>query len=218
MVDTPKPETKPKPYELYQGIKGDVDFNLFKFISRGISKEKSARDFEKVIHVEIYKNKKYIVVTDGRRIYLAETNHPIEEGNYHVEKNVAKYIKLVPCDLLRPYPKWSRYMEYPIEKVGKIDLYSTSLTRNVNANQKASVEFEYLVRTTNKLVNIRFVDDLPKLDWDFYKCKNNKLKHITLKATHVDRDLRAIIMPIARRDYPDEEEEKNNEERSESET
>jgi hypothetical protein len=206
-VSRKKPVKKEYEISILSKAPSKEEFDTIRFVTKGIIKKlEPSEEYKNVVHVESFNEKRYIVGTDGSRLYGGHIKYSIDDGDYEVQSANNKYIKLVRYEMTHEYPDWKDiiFQTKTIEK-GVVDLLNTGLTRNINITQKASKEFEYLVRLTNKLVNIRFVDDLPKMDWTFSTAE--KSIFVVLRPSDTNKDLFAVIMPIARKDDVAEENE-----------
>jgi hypothetical protein len=206
-ANTEPPKQIKNEYILNKRTVNSDDFDRFRFIMTGTFKDTIHPRYEmENIHVETINDKRFIVSTDGHRLYGAEIYYDINDGNYSVEIAHKNCIVLIRCADYN-FPNWKKIFTIEdLTEIGVIDLERTGLTKKISLNLKASSEFEYFVRKTEKLVNIRFLDDLVKTEWKFYESK--KGEHITLIPVDNKKEMFAVIMPVGKKDSVDKKENK----------
>ena len=169
------------------------DFDKLVFVNKACSND-DKRPFTTVVHAERTRTGCRLVATDGRRLHVAETNLKIASGNYKLSatKDAVSLGTPVP-DIL--FPNWARVIPDGAKKKTEIDLADTGIGKNVKQSEKLSQTFNAFVKKTGLLINLRFLEDLPKTDWVVYTQKE-KDKAFVLKQKTDPNGAFAVIMPL----------------------
>jgi hypothetical protein len=201
IIKFPEEFIKRTQYDFKKTYGNSDDFQRVFFVSRALSNDKDEmRLFKTFVKIEndIDSGRTIIVATDGRRLHLAEINIDIPEGFYNIrtKNNVITFQEVIePKDGLH-YPDYRKLIMSPeeLKKVCDLDLTQTGLTKNLVKTGEISKQFAKIVRKAEKVMNIRFLDDLAKLSWELYIENNEKgALHFKLNS---EKELLALIMPL----------------------
>jgi hypothetical protein len=201
IIKFPEEFIKRTQYEFKKTYRNADDFQRIFFVSRALSNDKDEIRLYKTfvkIETDAASGRTIIVATDGRRLHLAEINIDIPEGHYNIrtKNNVITFQEVLePADGFN-YPDYRKLIIDPEEltKVCDLDLTQTSLTKNLVKTGEISKQFAKIVRRAEKVMNIRFLDDLAKLSWELY-IENNKNGALHFKLNS-EKELLALIMPL----------------------
>jgi hypothetical protein len=157
------------------------------------------RYFKRLLHVEETESGECrIIVTDGKRLHIAELTLTLPEGNYEVnfDRHVASVMLKGPIPGNTEYPNYHKIMFTDEEEIAVVELYDTSMGRNVLKALKMSRQYAYIIRNIEKIINIRYLNDLMKCSWTVYVDKEKKNEALLFKTIDTDdKELMALIMP-----------------------
>ena len=177
-------------------LENPVDFERMCFVIKACAKS-GKLPYKCIIHVEQTRKGSRLVATDGLRLHVAEISKKIKSGDYkpHVTKDfisLGKPIKNIN------FPIWSKAIPEKTEKRGIINLVNSGMGNDRQETEKLSIAFNSFVKQTGEPVNLRYLDDLTKSEWDVY-CQDGKRKAIVLKEKSGKSDSEvplAVILPI----------------------
>ena len=206
-VAVPKPESPslalvkkvPVTFQLTR-LEDPKDFELMSFVIKACNKT-GERPFMKVLHVEPTRTGSRLVACDGRRLHFAEISKKIKSGDYK-PMATKDSISLGEAEQDSLYPVWSRYVPENTEKKGVINLEKSSLKRDRTETDNLSLAFNTFVKHTGEPVNLRYLEDLTKREWEVY-IQGKKQRVILLRQVAVDpKDVNkegpyAVIMPLS---------------------
>jgi hypothetical protein len=192
-------------YEIKKTFKNNDDFLRIAFVSKALSNEKyEPMLYRHFIKIETRENdsKRIAVATDGRRLHVAEISYSIPEGYYSV---IVKKDKIIfqeeKIDDNFKYPNYRELIpsENNLKEVCTLDLCETSLTKNLKKNGFFSKQFAKIIKNAEKIINIRYLDDLAKMGWRLYVEEKNGVKKqygaLVFKAGG-EKELLALIAPM----------------------
>jgi hypothetical protein len=188
-------------YVLKKTSENGDDFLRITFVTKALSYDNYERPYKQLLAVknEGKENTRTIIATDGRRLHMAEISYLLPAGYYNVQvKRDAIIFQEEKMDDDFYYPNYEKVYpdEKQIKKVCELDLYETSLTKNIKKNGILSKQFAKLIRTAERTINIRFLDDLAKMSWSLYIMQDSQNTSALLFKVEGDKKLSALIMPI----------------------
>jgi hypothetical protein len=193
-----------KQYEMRKSYNTMDDFQRIAFASRALTKEKnSSRLYSTVLKIEYEYEKKdpklircvRIIGSDGRRLHVAEISTILPEGFYNVQVRT-NVITLQEYGDDIHFPNWRGVLTSlnKLEEIGECDLNNTSLTKNLTKTGEISKQFAKLIKASNKVLNIRYLDDLEKIVWTAYK--ETRANGAFVFKLENNKELIAVIMPL----------------------
>jgi hypothetical protein len=190
-------------FEMKKSFSNQDDFNRIVFVSKSLQKDKILDvlrvAYKGVIHVEENGEKGSIVVgTDGYRLHYAEVGLTLSPGEYKiiVRKDHLSLSGPIKNEEGVMYPDWRKLIKDDLERCGSIDFHGTSLSRNIFATGLMSKKFYSLIRVTEKIINLRYLDDLSKERWDIYTDSQKELNSPLVFKQDLPKPIAAIIMPL----------------------
>ncbi|WP_010260707.1 hypothetical protein [Treponema primitia] len=174
-----------------------IEFETISFVFKASAKEVN-REYLTVLHVEETKKGSRLIASDGVRLHVAEIGLKITGGNYKpvLTKDTIIFGKLVENI---HYPNWTRVIPENTRKRGVIDLTDTSRRKDRSQTERLSRVFHAVMNQTGELINLSYLEDLPKKIWSVY-CQNEKGKAIVLKEYGAEESVFAVIMPLPEAD------------------
>ncbi|MCD1655519.1 hypothetical protein K7J14_12520 [Treponema zuelzerae] len=170
-----------------------LDYENALFVIKSISTDES-RPFMCVVHAEETETGSRLVCTDGRRLHHAEIAQKIPTGEYKpLITKIAVYLK-GPVDEGQ-FPNWQRVIPENGTDRGIINLEKTSIGRNLSQNAGFSIAFSQIIEKTGEVVNIRYLEDLPKTEWKVLSSEE-KNRPLVFKRQVSGREIVAVIMPM----------------------
>jgi hypothetical protein len=202
IINFPNELIKRMQYEIKKTINTRDDFQRIAFVSKALTTDKHAiRKYESIIKVETDEESGNVtfIATDGRRIHLAQINHFIPEGYYNImiKGDVITLQEVIDSDGEIQYPNYRKIIPGPetLKKICDLNLDQTGLTKNMVKTGKISLEFAKIIKRAKKVMNIRFLDDLAKIDWELYVEEKREKGPLCFKLNS-EKELLAIIMPM----------------------
>jgi hypothetical protein len=170
-----------------------TDFDKLAFVCKARS-DNPKRPFLNVLHVERTRAGCRLIATDGLRLHVAECRLKIAGGDYrpYVTKDVINIGEPVSGV---SFPNWARVIPENAKKQADIDLSDTGLGKDVKQSSKLSQVFKAFIIKTGKLVNLCFMDDLPKTEWSVYVQKEGKTPLVFKQKTDPEGTF-AVMMPL----------------------
>jgi len=171
------------------------EFEKVAFVLKARLKEDKLNPFKTVVHAERIKTGTRLVASDGKRLHVADIQAKIQDGEY---KPVVTRESISFGEKLKgiKYPDWNAVIPEKYRKRGIIDLGKTGMGKDRRETAALSVAFKYLMAKTGEVINLGFLEDLPKTEWAFYK-ESGKQKVILLKPENAKQDSLVVIMPMA---------------------
>jgi hypothetical protein len=150
--------------------------------------------FTTVVHVEWSKTGSRLIASDGKRLHVAEVKRRINRGNYRpsVTKDVISFGEPVGGIT---YPNWRGVVPESVVKKGTINLVEAGMSRNTDLSAGLSVAFSTLMKKTGEVVNLRYLDDLPKKEWAV-SIQKEKQTVILLEQKGAANETYAVFVPL----------------------
>ena len=190
-------ETKGK-IELHEIVVSKVhipeDFEKTLFVVRAFDKSNPTK-FTSVLHAENARSGSRIIATDGKRMHVAVIKIRIPAGNYvpSVQRNC---ITLHQVESIQTFPNWKCVIPEKLRFKAELDLTQTSRLEKEKNGEKMSVAYNTLISKSGRLINLHFLEELPKRKWKLYS-ENEKNKVLVLRDSEEEDSLYAVIAPLA---------------------
>ncbi|GHV84167.1 hypothetical protein AGMMS50212_15070 [Spirochaetia bacterium] len=181
--------------EIKRTRENENEFERILFVCK--ARSNAARyPFASVLHVERGITGSRLIASDGRRLHFAEIRTRIKSGDYKpvITKDIIKFGE--PVTGIR-FPNWRKIIPDELLKKGELNLADTGLGKDTKLTERLSFEFNNFVKKTGTLVNLRYLEDLPKKEWVFFS-QNNKQKALVLKQKDEPDKAVAVIMPLGK--------------------
>jgi DNA polymerase III sliding clamp (beta) subunit (PCNA family) len=94
------------------------------------------------------------------------------------------------------YPNWRKVI--PKNKSEKLTLnfHNASLSKDKSTLARMSHRMYKLIKETNKLINLYFLNDLTDRSWGVYTCDDKTLNTPVMFSHKTDKEIFALIMPM----------------------
>jgi hypothetical protein len=196
-----KEAERPNIIELKKDFRTQDDFNRIVFVSKALQKNllDYVHAYKGVVHIEKKTDGGSIIVgTDGFRLHYAEISMELTPGEYKVDvrKNTLYLTGPVKDYSEHGYPDWRKLVKDNIEKQASINFYGTGLTRNTGVTGLMAKKFYSFIQATGKIINLRYLDDLTKANWDIYLDKDKELNSPVVFRQDLEKTMAALIMPM----------------------
>jgi hypothetical protein len=169
------------------------DYRKAVFVLKAISDD-STRPFMCVLHVEVTRSGSRLVCTDGRRLHVAEISQKIPSGEYSCEiTKQTVFLKGPVPDIV--FPNWRKVVPAKALEKGSIDFSKSGLGQKTAQCAQMSIAFHLILAKTGEVVNLKYLDDLGKEEWNVYS-QEEKHKAILLKHDTDGKESLAVIMPM----------------------
>lgn len=182
-------------FEISKGKSNAIDYENAIFVIKSISDDAS-RPFMCVVHIEESVMGSRLICTDGRRLHYADITMEIPEGDYTPVITKRSIFLKGPVQV-GSFPNWKRVIPENGQDRGTVNLEKTSIGKNLSQNARFSLAFSQILEKTGEIVNIRYLEDLPKKEWTVFSTEE-KNKPIIFKWTVSGNELVAVIMPMSR--------------------
>jgi hypothetical protein len=180
-------------YEIIKRSADDADFEKALFVIRAISDDET-RPFLCVLHVEGTRSGTRLVATDGHRLHVSEIEAKIPSGDYKTEVTKSSVILRGPVTDVN-YPNWRRVVPMAANVKGKINFEKTGIGHNFGQCAGMSIAFSQVIEKTGEVVNLRYLEDLPKKEWSVLS-QEGKHCAIMFKRENQGKEDMAVIMPM----------------------
>jgi hypothetical protein len=194
-------------FEMKRSYSNQDDFNRIAFVSRALQKgvlpDMLRVRYKGLIHIEENDGKGSMVVgTNGQRLHYAEIGLALTPGEYKitVKKNDLVLSGPIKSEEEFGYPNWRAIVKEDITKFGTIDFHGTSISRDLLSTGLMSKRFYSLIKATEKIINLRYLDDLSKERWDVYLYSNKELNSPVVFRQALEKTIAAVIMPLTPED------------------
>ncbi len=181
-------------YEIKNEAGTVLDYENALFVLKSMSDDES-RPFMCVIHVEEAEQGSRLVCTDGRRLHYADISIKIPAGDYKPVTTKNEIILKGPIDA-GSFPNWKRVVPEDGLDRGSFNLEKTSTGKNLSLNAGFSLAFAQLIEKTGEVVNLRYLDDLPKKEWQLFSLEA-KNRPLVFKRAVDGKETVAVIMPMS---------------------
>jgi hypothetical protein len=178
------------------------DYKRLKFIMKALNFNDLKREYTKIVKIERNSDDYTIAIsTDGYRIHYAQLNIKIPEGNYYINKEKngntnSIVLTYVPKDKFDKFPNWRKIADIDQKESSvEVNFRSTGLNKDIDACAKMTRSLYAILKKIDKLINLRFLDDLEKESHYIYydKEKNSGPVKFNLNS---NKELAAYIMPM----------------------
>jgi hypothetical protein len=95
-----------------------------------------------------------------------------------------------------PFPNWKRVIPEDSLDRGSLNLERTSTGKNLSLNAGFSLAFAQLIERTGEVVNLRYLDDLSKKEWQLFSLEA-KNRPLMFKREVDGKEAVAVIMPMS---------------------
>ena len=169
------------------------EYDSVVFVCKALLKENRKKPYSSVVHVEQTIKGSRLVATDGKRLHVAEIKTRIKNGNYRpvITKYSVSFGKPVTGIF---YPNWNSVIPENPKKRLTLGLEKTGLGKDRMLTAFLSKAYSAFVKKTGEVVNLGYLEDLPKTTWTAYK-EPGKFKPILLKPEGEENKY-AVIMPL----------------------
>ena len=170
------------------------EYDLIVFVCKARLREDKKKPYTEVLHVEQTIKGSRLVATDGKRLHVAEIKSRIKNGNYRpvIAKDSVSIGEPVSGIF---YPNWNSAIPENPRKRLTIDLGKTGMGKDRKLTAFLSEAYSVFTKKTGEVVNLGYIEDLPKTTWSAYK-ETGKLKPILLKPEGGEENKYAVIMPM----------------------
>jgi len=179
------------------GIKrldSEEEYGLAVFVCKARLAKNKNKPYTTVLHVEQTVKGSRLIATDGKRLHVAEIRTRIKNGNYRpaITKDSVSFGE--PLNGIF-YPNWNSVIPENPRKRLTLDLGKTGMGKDRKLTAFLSGVYSAFVKKTGEVVNLGYLEDLPKTTWAAYK-EPRKLKPILLKPEGGGDNKYAVIMPM----------------------
>jgi len=180
-------------YEIAKGSGTGEDYRAARFVLKAMSDDLT-RPHLCVLHVEELDSGSRLVCTDGRRLHVACIDATIPSGDYSPEVT-KQTVYLREAEHGLAFPDWKKVVPDTVRKRGTITLAGASFGRSSVQCSGLSIAFYTVIKKTGELVNLRYLDDLGKTDWEVF-AQGEKHKALLFRHDEKGKESFAVIMPI----------------------
>ena len=181
---------------MYEIKKADSEeeYGLVVFVCKARLSKSKKKPYTTVFHVEQTIKGSRLVATDGKRLHVAEIKTRIKNGNYRpvITKDSVSFGEPLSGIF---YPNWNSVIHENPRKRLTIDFEKTGMGKDRRLTAFLSEAYSVLVKKTGEVVNLGYLEDLPKTTWAVYK-EPGKLKPILLRPEGGEDNKYAVIMPM----------------------
>jgi hypothetical protein len=166
------------------------DFNRLVFVLKARANN---RENFSVLHAEELPGGTRLVATDGKRLHVAEVGMKLAGGDY-TPRVLKDRVRLVPARGAK-FPDWKRGVpEAPVGR-GSINLAKTGIGGRYELSLGMSLAFQSLIQKTGAAVNIRYLEDLPKKEWQLLVPAGRRWP-LMFRQKDSPREAYAVIAPV----------------------
>ena len=180
-------------YEIKR-LDNEEEYGLVVFVCKARLARNKKKPYTTVLHVEQTIKGSRLIATDGKRIHVAEIRTRIKNGNYRPAITKDSVSLGEPLSGIF-YPNWNSVIPENPRKRLTLDLEKTGMGKDRKLTASLSEAYSAFVRKTGEVVNLGYLEDLPKTTWTAYK-EPGKLKPILLKPEGDEDNKYAVIMPM----------------------
>jgi hypothetical protein len=175
------------------------EFERVQFVckARSNGKESAYRvgsSFTEYVHVEWTRTGSRLVASDGRRLHVTEVKERIPRGDYKPEVSKDRINFGDPIPGIQ-FPNWKTVVPEPVIEKGTLSLERAGVSKNLKLAEGMSIAFNDFVQKTGVVVNMRFLDDLPKRDWKVKVHKDRK-SVVMLEQRNAPKPTYAVFAPL----------------------
>jgi hypothetical protein len=181
-------------FRIYR-VENPDEFERVLFVCKARSND-SRHPFAALVHVEWTRTGTRLVACDGLRLHVAEIKARIPKGDYKpaVTKDLITFGEPVEGIV---FPGWKNIIPEAAVSKGTLNLGDTGIGRNPKLAAGLSLAFNDLLKKTGEVVNLRYLDDLPKKEWNVRVHKDRKTV-ILLEQKDAAKETYAVFVPLAK--------------------
>jgi hypothetical protein len=170
------------------------DFERALFVCKARSVN-AGRPFTAVVHVERTRTGTRLVAGGDLRLHAAEIKARIPKGDYKpaVTKDFITFGEPVEGIV---FPNWKNIIPEAAVNKGTLNLGNTGMGRNPKSAAGMSLAFNDFLRKSGEVINLRYLDDLPKKEWNIRVHKDRKTV-ILLEQKDAEKETYAVFVPLA---------------------
>jgi hypothetical protein len=180
-------------YEISKAIANGEDYEKAIFVIKAMSDD-FTRPNMCVVHVEGMRTGSRLVCTDGRRLHIVELDMKIPSGDYTPEvTKTTVFLRNAAGDIV--FPNWKKVVPSAVNAKGSISFETSGMGNSSTKCAGMSIAFSKVIEKTGEVVNLRYLDDLPKTEWQVLS-QGEKHKAIVFKRESKGKESIAVIMPM----------------------
>jgi hypothetical protein len=180
-------------YEITRKNNRDAEFERLLFVLKAVSDD-TTRPSLCVVHAERSPEGMLLVGTDGRRLHVAAFDYPINEGDYVPVVTKTSVILKSPITSV-VFPDWKRVVPGRTTPLGAVNLNGAALRGGSGCGQ-LSLSLARIIEKTGRIINLHYLDDLLKSDWELHGQKGSE-KAIVFRKPSGGKETYAVIMPMS---------------------
>jgi len=181
-------------YEITRKNNRDAEFERLLFVLKAVSDD-TTRPFLCVVHAERVKEGMLLIATDGKRLHVTAVEYPIDEGDYVPVITKTSVILKSPTTSV-VFPDWKRVVPGRTTPLGAVNLNGTALHKGGSGCGQLSLSLACIIEKTGRIINLHYLDDLLKSEWELHGQKGNE-KAIVFKKASGEKETYAVIMPMS---------------------
>jgi DNA polymerase III sliding clamp (beta) subunit (PCNA family) len=173
------------------------DFNRILFVSKALSRDRQeTRLFKTLIHIELSGDKRLVIGSDGYRLHAVEVDLDLLPGNYSFrqDKHLIALGGPIENDNIK-YPDWERIMPSDAEEKLTVNFDGAGIVNDLAKLASMSHKMYSLIKKTNKLINLYFLNDLSKTSWKVSVSPGEKNTPVVF-SQDIQKKIFALIMPM----------------------
>jgi hypothetical protein len=152
--------------------------------------------FTSVVHVEWSRTGTRLVASDGQRLHVTEIKARIPRGDYKPAVTKKTIIFGEPVEGI-VFPNWKNIIPEAAINKGTLNLSNTGIGKNPKLAAGLSLVFNELMKKTGEVINLRYLDDLPKKEWNVRVYKDIKTV-ILLEEKDAAKETFAVFVPLSK--------------------
>jgi hypothetical protein len=170
-----------------------VTFERIQFVCKALKKN-TGHPFTTVVHVEHTRSGTRFVAADGKRLHVAEIRGRIPKGDYKpkVKRDI---ITLELVDDIN-YPNWKNIVPETALNKGTLKLDHAGIGKDMEMAADMSLAFNDFVQKTGTIVNLKYLDDLPKREWRLSVHRDRKTV-VMMEQKDAPNNAFAVFAPLA---------------------
>ncbi|MGL4985711.1 MAG: hypothetical protein ACRC5H_01060 [Treponemataceae bacterium] len=149
--------------------------------------------FTRYLHIENSRVGSRVITTDGKRLHLCKTHMKLPQGNFIPILN--NYTITLDSSVDIPFPSWKNIIPENPDYKGVLNLEELGADASMSKDEKFTSVYCHLLSTTGFNINIKYVKDLPKINWNVFT-KKGKNNLIILKNKKDEECQQVIFVPV----------------------
>jgi hypothetical protein len=120
-------------------------------------------------------------------------------GNYQFEIKKKKIILYGPLEAdsdSGKYPDWRKLIMTDIKKCASLNFNGVGISKDIEIMGLMSLRFYRLIKSTEKIINLLYLNDLTKETWDVYLYCGPEANRPVMFKKESKKELVALIMPM----------------------